>query len=276
VKPFELDWMGGKAAAHVRRRRPGIDDLPWGTLHAADYPEPLVDRARLSWTDGAFSEYRTAAAFTELVRALLAAGAPIDLVGMAADFVADEMLHVELNARMAAELGGGAPYLVDLEALAPATDPSLSALERASELAVRISCVGEAFSAPLLVATTRAARHPLTRAVLARIARDEPPHARLGGLYLAWVADRLDEAERRRLAAVALDELAACAPAWRDLSGDDAVRPSDIGALGWMEAGAYARAARAAVRTQVVAPLLAAGLPLDVAAIEALLAAGPG
>jgi hypothetical protein len=271
VKLFELDWMGGAAAAHVRRRRPGIDDLPWGTLDAAAYPEALVDRARLSWTEGAFSEYCTAAAFAELVRALLAVAAPIDLVGMAADFVADELLHVELNARMAAELGGGAPYLVELDKLAPVTDPLLTPLQRASELAVRISCVGEAFSAPLLIATTRAAAHPLTRAVLARIARDEPPHARIGLLYLAWAGDRLDDAERQRLAAVALDELGACASAWRGLP-DNAVRLSDINALGWMESGAYARAARRAVRTRVVAPLAAAGIPIDRGAVEALLA----
>src|SRR5690606_1682875 len=103
---FDLEWLGGVSERHFRKVRPGVDELPWGTLDAARYPAELVDRARVSWTEAAFNEYCTAAAFGEMLSALLSAKAPVDLIGMASDFVADEILHVELTSRIAMELGG--------------------------------------------------------------------------------------------------------------------------------------------------------------------------
>jgi hypothetical protein len=168
---FELELFGGAAERRYRRDNPGVDELPWESLDARDYPPELVAAARASWTQGAFSEYTTAAAFSELLRALLEARAPIDLVGMAGRFVADEVVHTELNARMAMQLGGAVVYEVDFGALTPRVE-SRDARMRAAELAVRYCCVGESLSVPLLVGTCRAAAHPLTRAVLERIVRD--------------------------------------------------------------------------------------------------------
>jgi len=265
--PFELDWLGGPAEALLRRRRGGIDELPWGTLDRAAYPAPLVERARASWTEGAFNEYCSGAAFAELAALLLAARAPIDLVAMAADFAVDEMLHVELNSRMAMELGGGALSLVDFADLVPRPDPALDPLVRASELVVRVSCVGESFTLPILIGCMRAASHPLTRAVLSRLARDEVAHARFGWLYLDWLGDRLDDPLRAHLAAAAADGLADYA---RELAPPEAraaggITPEGflvdhIHQLGWMEAGAYADLAQRAVRDRVIARLARHGI----------------
>src|SRR5262245_8325858 len=145
MRLFELEWLGGSAEKMFRRLRPGIDELPWGTLDPRDYHDELVDAARRSWTEGAYSEYRTAAGFAALLEAMVAAAAPIDLIGMASGFVADEMTHVELNCRMAMELGGGAPYLVDFEAAAD-WKRDRPPLMRMLSLAIEVCCVGEAFS----------------------------------------------------------------------------------------------------------------------------------
>ena len=264
---FELDWLGGAAEALLRRRRPGSDDLPWGTLDPAAYPETLVQRARASWTEGAFNEYCSGAAFAELAAALLAARAPVDLVAMAGDFVVDEMLHVELNSRMAMELGGGALSLVDYQDLVPRPAASLDPFARATELAVRLCCVGESFTLPILIGCMRSAGHPLTRAVLGRLARDEVAHARFGWLYLEWAGDRLDDAERARLAAVAADGLADYAAELAPPEGRavDGVTPEGflvrhIHELGWMEASEYAAVARRAVRDRVIARLARHGI----------------
>lgn len=258
---LELEWLGGAPEARLRRRRPGIDALPWGTLAAAELAPEIAAAARASWTDGAFSEYASAAAFTALTAALLEAGAPIDLVAMAADFVVDEMVHVELNARVAAELGGAAPYLVDLERVAPVTEPGLPAIERAAELALRTSCIGEALSVPVLAGSTRAAAHPLTRAVLARIVCDERPHARLGWLVLDWCGARVD---RARLGRVAARALAAYAPLWAGPPCADP--PAAHHALaGWMAEDALRQALQAAVRHDVLAPLAARGVTVPAA-----------
>ena len=121
-QPFALGWLGGSAERYFRRIRPGVEQLPWGSLEPGRYPPLLVDRARVSWTEAAYNEYCTAVAFADLVRALLECNAPIDLVGMAGDFLADEMSHVELTSRIAMELGGGAPYEVDFEGRATLDD----------------------------------------------------------------------------------------------------------------------------------------------------------
>jgi hypothetical protein len=275
-EPFELEWMGGVAAKYFRRIRPGVDDFPWGTLPRDDYPPTLLDRARISWTEAAFNEYTTAYAFGELLLAMLEAKAPVDLVGMAGDFIADEMLHVELTGRLAMELGGGSPHRIDFGGLSQRAAPG-PAIVRASELVVRICCVAEAFSLPMLAGCLKTAGHPLTRAVLERIVADEAPHGRLGWLFLDWASDKLDDAARARLAVVAMDTLRDLSPYWRKLTS----RASDgittegflvrqVNELGWMEASAYGERARRAVRQEVVEPLARFGVELDASAIDAL------
>jgi hypothetical protein len=178
VTQLELEMLGGSAERLMRRRRGAIDDLPWGSLAGAAISESDRAAARLVWTDSAFREYASAASFAALSTALLEAGAPIDLAAMCSDFVVDEMTHVELAARLACELGGAAPYHVDLARVSPLAtgDPPI---ERAAELAL-LTCVGEVLSVPSIAGALRATDQPLVRAVLARIVRDERPHARLG------------------------------------------------------------------------------------------------
>jgi hypothetical protein len=278
-RPFELEWLGGPAERHFRRGRPGIDDLPWDTLRPGDYPPELVDRARVSWTEGAFNEYSTAAAFTYLLRCMLEANAPIDLVGMAGEFIADEMLHVELNARLAMELGGGAPYLVDFDNLTPRLDADLDATQRTNELMIRICCVGETFSIPMLSGSMRAATHPLTHAVLQRIVQDEAPHGRLGWLWLEHIGPSLDDVERARLARVATDSLRQFESFWKLPAStasngvtSEGFQLAHVHDLGWMEAQHYASEARTAVSDKIVAPLAHYGIELDAAQVTQLLA----
>ena len=277
-QPFELEWLGGKSERYFRDLRPGVEAMPWGTLDASAYPPELVDRARVSWTEAAFNEYTTAVAFAQLVRALLECSAPIDLIAMAGDFVADELLHVELTSRIAMELGGGAPYQIDFEGLAQRVDDSLPPLARASELVVRICCVGEAFSLPMLGGCRRSALHPLTQTVLDRIVRDEAPHGQLGWLYLDWAAEQMDAAEKRRLADVALEMMRIFQPYWQRLRSQtkdgittEGYRIEHVRELGWMESVLYARTAREAMRDQAMAPLARYGIVHDEEACEAML-----
>lgn len=278
LERFDLEWLGGVAERHFRKVRPGVDELPWGTLDPSRYPAPLVDRARISWTEAAYNEYCTAAAFAELLLALLAANAPVDLVGMASDFVADEVLHVELTSRIAMELGGGAPYEIDFENLHRKPRADLSPIQRANELVVHVCCVGEAFSLPMLASAFGSATHPLTKKVLERIVADEAPHGRFGFLYLEWAEDRLDAAERARLAEVALETLALLAPLWQRLTSrvDDGVTSEGyllehVRELGWTEASLYKERARRAVRADVVEPLARFGIELPRERLDLLL-----
>jgi hypothetical protein len=274
-EPFELEWMGGPAEHHFRKARPGIDDLPWGTLDTSAYPPQVVAAARATWTESAYTEYRAVAAFSEVLGALCETKAPLDLIGMASSFVADEVVHVELCSRVAMELGGGVPRPVDFEALVVRPDRALSPFERANELVLRVSCIAEAFSGRMAVSAMRGTTHPLTRGVYERIVADESLHYRLGGLYFEWASERMEDDERLRLAGVARRTLEALSPMWKRRKAESPRRNASlqqIQEIGWIESRLYAGHVHAAVREAIVAPLASYGIELGREEVEALLA----
>jgi len=180
---FNLEWFGGVAEYHYRKARPA-DDLPWDSLDASKYPVDLVRAAREVWTGVALSEYAAVSSFAAVVHALAAARAPLDLIGMTSDFLADEAHHVELASRLLMRLGGAAPRPFEPDRLSPVTPAALTPLQRANELALRIGCIAETFASETAVPMMRGTRHPLVHAVYETILRDEARH-RLGVGFLA-------------------------------------------------------------------------------------------
>jgi hypothetical protein len=259
---FELEMLGGATERRYRRLRPEVEAMPWGTLDLTRArPKDLV-AARRAWTGAAYQEHRTAIACTATLRALLEARAPVDLIAVASRFPLDEMVHVELCARMAHECGGGTEIRYDPDVVVLDANPKLSPLLRACELAVRFFCVGEAISIPLLHATWRKARHPLTRAVLGRIVRDEAAHGTFGFTVLDWAGPDLTGADRAhlgRMADVAIDFLHR---QWKELRSRPVSAPHDGDVLGWMQTEEYLAAANKALERDVRTPLLARGIPL--------------
>jgi hypothetical protein len=266
-EPFQLEWLGGPAEHHFRRARPGTDDLPWGTIKVGDYPPALVAAARRSWTEVGIGEYRAVVAFTEVVRALALAKAPLDLVGMASDFLADECVHVELASRLAMDLGGGAPVEIDMVEIFPRPDPTLTPLQTANELVMRISTISEAFSGGTAVGSRNVAAHPLTRAIYDKILADEAHHRRLGVLYFDWAGELLDNAERARLTTVAAKTIEGLAPFWRrrvspvkDGKTAEGWRLEQIHELGWLESLRLTALAREVVERDILPSLDALGI----------------
>jgi hypothetical protein len=257
---FELEVVGGPWGKRLARRRAGFDEMPWG--EAAEAPAAAREQAQRVWTMSAFSEVASAAAFAEIASCLLAAGAPLDLVAAAGDFVVDEVLHAELCARVAMALGGAVPLEVDLGRLVrPAESPA--PLLRAAELLVRTSCVGEALTVPILRATRAASRSPLVRAVLVRIVRDESQHAEIGPWFLDWAAPRLSDEDRGHLGRVAGRALRSFAPIFLGAcaGGND---------LGVLDCARYDAVFADAVVRRVADPLAERGIPIpdaDVCAV---------
>jgi hypothetical protein len=271
---FELEWAGGVAEHYFRKARP-TNDFDWASLDPARYPPSLVVAAREVWTGVAIAEYAAIAAFSQVVGALTAARAPLDLIGMTGDFLADEVLHVELASRLLMRLGGAAPKEFDPSKLGLNLSAGLNPMQRANELALRIGCVSEVFASatagPIMLETT----HPLVRSVHERIIRDEARHCRFGSLYFEWASEQLDEREKERLGRVAIDAIAGYAPLWRRAAN---LPPSpvewqgfDVHELGWIEPARYVPLARGAVRDKVVPPLRALGLVLPESELELLL-----
>jgi hypothetical protein len=265
---FEVDFTTGPAfALHEREVGRLAQAYDWHSLDPSRYPPLLVERARLGWTENAFNEYCTAAAMGQLIAAMGQARVPLDLMSLASRFPVEELVHVELCARLAMRLGGGAPIGYDPEALTIPLDPSLTPLERCNELVVRLLCVGEALSLPLLTGCMRSATHPLVRAVLTHIVRDEALHGRLGFLYLDWIAGELSQVERDRLGRAAADTIAHHAPIWQELRSravdgvtSEGFAVADVRALGWMEASEYGILARMQLEESVRLPLRRYGI----------------
>ncbi len=205
---FELSLYGGAPEKQYRRLRPDVERLPWGTLPPAPLSDEERAAARDSWTRAAIQEYASAAVHGANVRELVRARVPLDLCAMAARLPLDELVHAELCARIATELGGGTPVEYDPAQLFPdraahSDDPELAAMEHV----VADMCVSESFSFAMLKQYERAATHPLIRGVWRIIARDEARHAGLGWTLLEWIAADLRDREKTLLANSAIGVL---------------------------------------------------------------------
>jgi hypothetical protein len=260
---FELEMLGGPIERRYRKMRPEVEAMPWGSIDISRSSEAGLIAARRAWTGAAFQEHRTGVACSATLRALIEARAPLDLIALAARFPLDEMVHVELCARMAMELGGGTEILHDPDALVLDADPTLPPLLRAAELVVRFFCVGEALSIPLLRGTWHAARHPLPRAVLGRIVKDEAAHGTFGFTFLDWASEKLSAEERTHLGRAADHAIAFTRAQWDDIRKRPRAPANEGDALAWMQTDAYLELAARSLDEKVIGPLTARGIPLS-------------
>lgn len=257
---FELELFGAGVEKRYRKMRPEVEAMPWGTLDLSLFPEKDLIAARKAWTGAAFQEYRTGIACAATLRALIECAAPIDLVAMATRFPLDELVHVELCARMAMELGGGTDITHDPHALTVDPEPGLSPIMHAAELVVRNFCVGEALSIPLLRGTWKASKHPLPRAVLGRIVKDEAAHGTFGFAFLDWADEHLSKGDKEYLAHQADRVIRVIKKQWSAIRGRRSRPVRDGDALAWMESGAYLKLAEESMSEKVVRPLVSRGI----------------
>jgi hypothetical protein len=250
---FVLEWLGGAAAKRFRRARPE-EELPWDTLRPSDFDEDVLTDARAWWTELAANELAAVIQFSSVLSALACAQAPLDLVGMTSDFLADECAHVELGARAAMALGGAAPRTVDF-CQAVATPPSdLTPAQWAAERVLRVSCVAEVLAEAAAARTYAACTEPLPRALYASILRDEVHHKQLGALYIEYAYESWSDAERARLGRVLADELFK----FRGLWSGERVGVGDTvpeHRLGFLKRDELASVALQAALTKIVKPL---------------------
>lgn len=207
---FELELCGGPWERRLATRRAGLDELPWDEAIGGASPEELLT-ARRVWTESAFSEYASAAAFARIATCLLECGAPLDFVAAAGEFVVEETLHAELSARVATAMGGAIALEVDHTRLVRPPEAT-SPLLRAAELLVRTSSVGETLTVAVLKSAIASTSSPLVATVLERIVHDESAHAQLGPWFLDWAGPMLSDDDRAHLGRVAGTAIQAFSP----------------------------------------------------------------
>jgi hypothetical protein len=263
ARRFELEMLGGAVEKRYRRMRPEVEAMPWGSLDLSGVPEHERVRARLAWTCAAYQEHRTGVGVTEALRLLMQAQAPLDLVALGARFPLDETVHVELCARMAMEAGGGTDIVYDpATMILGATFPGRPLLQ-AAELMVRFFCVGEALSIPLLRGTWKAARHPLAKAVLGRIVKDEAAHGTFGYMFLDWAEPQLSQADRQLLGEAADLAIDAVLAQWDELRRRPKSDWHEGNALAWMATDPYLELAARSMNENVLNPLRERGIPVS-------------
>lgn len=265
---FELEMLGGGVERRFRRMRPEVEQMPWESFEVSLYAEDVRVAARSAWTRAAFQEHRTAVACAATLRALCEARAPVDLVALATRFPLDEMVHVELCARMAALLGGGTDLRYQPDNVIVDAARELPTLVRCADMVVRFFCVGEALSIPLLRGARNAARHPLAKAVLGRIVRDEAAHGAFGFLFLDWALPQLEEGDLAHLGAAADRGIASIYRLWDEIRAQPPAKDDDANPLGWMDTGDYLELAQRSMERQVVQPLRARGIPIGASSLD--------
>jgi len=260
---FELELLGGTTEQRFRKMRPEVEAMPWGSLDLSNVSEEQRITARKAWTGSAYQEHRTGAACALTLQALIEARAPLDLIAVASRFPLDEMVHVELCARMAMEFGGGTEIIHDPKAMVVGSDHSLNPLMQAADLVVRFFCVGEAISIPLLRATWHVAKHPLPKAVLGRIVKDEAAHGVFGFTFLDWACARFSDEENARLGVSADLAIRFLYSQWVDLYARRNEPRAEDDVLGWMRTDDYLKLAFRSMQTLVIDPLEARGIPIQ-------------
>jgi hypothetical protein len=245
VSGFSLAFVDDPESRHP--------EFPWASLRPVEHAGALMDQARRFWSENAFNEYASALQMMQLAQALGEAQVPTALWARACTFATDELVHVELCAGVARRCGGTVDLLQAPQL--PPLDPALTPLERANQLVLRVCCLGEAVSQPLLAGNLRAARQPLARAVLERIVRDETRHARFGWDYFDWSGPRLTDVERQALGELLGAALRHWDAAWR---GDVSV--GDGGGLGWMSPAEWQSLAKETIAETLVANLRRYGI----------------
>ena len=261
---FELELLGEGIERRYRKMRPEVEAMPWGTLDASKIPEKARILARKAWTGAAYQEHRTGVGCCATLRALMECRAPLDLIAMASRCPLDELVHVELCARMAMELGGGTEIVHDPDEMIADADPKLSPLLRAADLTIRFFCVGESLSIPLLRGTWKAARHPLPRAILGRIVKDEAAHGTFGFTFLDWALPQLDDEAKAHLGRQADRAIRGVKRNWDHIrkTGHRTMYEEAGDALMWMQSDQYLALAERSLEERVRKPLRERGITI--------------
>jgi hypothetical protein len=194
-RPYVAEGDPSPRVAPVSRGTTG-----WGSPHGrALHPDLDPDtRTALAaaWASDAQLEHASIASFGRFSLALLAFGAPPDLLEDAHRAALDEVEHARLCFALASSYAG--------ESLAPGAfpvgDPSAprssacvvvlpASLADLAAATVREGCVGETVSAIVAAEQLARAHEPAVRSALETIAADEARHAELAWRTVAWALE---------------------------------------------------------------------------------------
>lgn len=157
---------------------------------------PAADDAAARWARAAADEYASVAAFARASLALMALGAPPELVARTHRAALDEVDHARRCAALAARFGAPVTFGAFPEAVSALPPADLAGLAVATVIE---GCVHEGAGAEEARRALARADDPAVREALEAIARDEAEHARLAWDTVAWCCEAGGEPVRRRV-----------------------------------------------------------------------------
>ena len=187
AKAQRRDWLAAEGAVEVEGIAPAV-----------------LEMLAAHWAREAAFEHASVASFARASLALMAVGAPPELVAATHEAAIDEIEHARLTYALASAYGGAAQGPGPLE-LAGVMGGAMTLASVAVETFLD-ACAGESAAALALREAAAGAEDPAVSAVLARIADDEESHAELAWRTVAW-ALRAGGDEVARGIAAALEHL---------------------------------------------------------------------
>lgn len=260
---------------------------PWPRFESFDpTPWPPAQRraAAIQWAGRARNEHGSVQQFGQLTQVLATARVELELLGVLARMITDEVRHAELCARMALAIWPeGAtreprvfrwpqprPPWPDPPGPRERAEPE-SRLAWAAGAILTACCLGETLSKPMLDALVVVTTEPVAEAVSRQILRDEHLHAAFGFEALALLWSRLDEAARAGLQAQLASDLAGfersvCGRITiADVAGSEVVIERGAPNLGVLTDHQYAMIFYSCLETEIFPKLRAIGLDPDAA-----------
>lgn len=199
------------------------------------WPRPIVDDGALDdrtrealvafWTEAALAEHASIAGFHRFALALMAHGAPAELVHAAGRAAMQEHEHARacftLASRYAGrEIGAGSMPL-------GVSAPIASTLAELAAWTVRDGCVGETIAAWVAAEVHAEVTDPHVRAIMRTIAADEEEHAALAWATVRWALDRGGADVRTAVSAAFAQAATDAAPSVPAALAEHGLLPSD-------------------------------------------------
>jgi hypothetical protein len=153
------------------------------------------------WLHDAQKEHASVPAFARVAWVLAAAGAPAELLAWSHRAAIEEIEHARLCFALAAGYAGRSHTVEPMpELLLGGLEVRGDAFELLATESLSDGCQLEDFNADVAAACAEVCEEPVTRAVLARIAREERAHAEFSWAVLGWVLERAPDSVRPALA----------------------------------------------------------------------------
>lgn len=177
---------GWEVMAETQSRSAFLDEIAAlaSSFDRSRFSPELLVLAGKAWAERALQEHASVASFNRFSLALLAVGAPPELVELSNEAALDEILHARISFAIAStyldEPIGPGPLAID-----GALD-DVSSFAKLAESTLVEGCIGETISAALAREAHHVASEGMAKHALLRIAEDEERHAELAWAFVKW------------------------------------------------------------------------------------------